>query len=157
MKALRTIAVFFASFFVSVFFSVNIVLALLMVAGLGIGLLTYGYDWKIFLYFLVFTFLFSVEIIKILSLNRKNLLKRLWPHILNVVAGFVWIIFAATGLYNIIFSESEEMLISAYKFTLGLDLWILAYNLPVLIFSAILCRKKYREYLAKVLDKSADK
>lgn len=156
MEALKKIVLGFLTYILApTFCSINIILALFMAGWLGIGLFTLGYNGEIFIYFLIFFFLIVAEIIEILFWNAKNLLKYLWPNILNITARTFWVIFASTGLYELIFNEGLWSF--AAKVSLSIDLWILVYNLPVAILHIILCRKKYREYLIKVLDEAANK
>lgn len=133
--------------FGQIFLSINAVFAFLMTTFLGAGLWIYGYNGKVLLYVLIFSFLLSVEILEFFSYWRKNLFQRLWPHILSIIARILWIVFAAIGVYELVFNEVSWELPD--KISFGIDLWLLAYNLPFFIFSAVLCWKKYRDFFLK--------
>ena len=151
MKTLKKLALGFSVYvFLPIFFSVNLVISFLIVALFTVSFFDYGYDKAVFIYFFVFSFLLASELASFFSFRLKNLFQRLWPNILGVVARACWVVFAAIGLYDILFYDLAWNF--ADKTALSLDLWLLAYNLPFLVLNIFLCRKKYRNFILENWD-----
>lgn len=148
VSVLKKLALGFSAILVQiigpVFLSINWILASFMTALLGASLWIYGYNGKVLIFVIIFSFLLSVEILGFFSYRHKKLFQHMWPHVLSVIARVFWIIFAATGLYDLIFYE--QVWSFSAKLALGLDLWLLAYNLIFIIFGVLFCRKKFRDY-----------